>query len=227
MYYKGKSLDDLVLIASDIASSVSKENTSDIKNVKKQLLENKDKLILFPITDGRHYILLYRRPNKEQWGYMDSKVGSTKAFAFEVIEKLMDTYREPYHMITPEQTGSFECGTYVLLFMLVVATFDDNELEQGFLDKLAESNRISLVTRIKKLYDMRYTTDDKLTNPAVIILYNTETTGFPTLEKIRQNFPRFHWESDNENNRYKKGLRIIATDEDNYDRYRSKCNRSI
>jgi hypothetical protein len=125
-------------------------------------------LLLLPIASAGHWSLLYYRRQVGRWYHMDSIKGYHAQYAHQVLNTLCflcclststrDKGRGFYwdgqiHTFerVPRQRGSWQCGTTVLLFMLVVCeSVDDSDIQQH-IHMTGESYRHALVKHLINL----------------------------------------------------------------------------
>lgn len=125
-------------------------------------------LLLLPIASGGHWSLLYYRRQARRWYHMDSIAGYHAQYAHQILKTLCflgclstnmgdrgksfywDGQIRTFERL-PRQLGSWQCGTTVLLFMLVVCeSVDDNDIQQHVY-MTGESYRLALVKHLINL----------------------------------------------------------------------------
>jgi hypothetical protein len=111
-------------------------------------------LLFVPICHAGHWSLLYLRNQK--WWHMDSLGSYHRAYSYEVMRTLKavgcldgasawDGRTLHQYQGVPRQPGSWQCATYVLLFMLVLCDSIDERDVQRHIEMCGESYRRSLV----------------------------------------------------------------------------------
>ena len=130
--------------------------------IKALFQSNVPPLLFLPIAYAGHWSLLFYRRESRRWYHMDSIEGYHAQYARQVMSTLCflgclsqrDTDMG-HHFYwdgqlctfkgVPHQLGSWQCGTTVLLFMLVVCESSDDEDVQQHVHMTGEKYRRALV----------------------------------------------------------------------------------
>lgn len=140
-----------------------KEQTeSTITYIKNLFTQNLPSILLVPVHHSNHWSLLYYRTATGVWHHMDSLSPYHSHYVKEVMEVLSDkgylisTNNDVvYFKRMPRQPQGWECGIYLLLYMLIVSEARDDQQIQQKIAFTSDSHRKELTQSL--LYLLRHT----------------------------------------------------------------------
>jgi Ulp1 family protease len=133
----------------------SDTTTTYIKNL---FTQNLPSILLVPIHNNDHWSLLYYRTSTGVWHHMDSLAPYHTSYVEEVMEELdalgylLSPNNEVVHFRRmPRQPQGWECGIYLLLYMLIVSeSRNDKEIQEKIVFT-SESHRKELTQSLLSL----------------------------------------------------------------------------
>lgn len=196
-YYKDRAAEKSILIIDilklngliqldnkSLAADAKKKLENDAEEIKTQITNSKEKIIFCVINKWEvHWSLLFKYQD-QGWYYLDSSREKPYGLNYETMmfikKRVLDTtdvtnLSNPSDGPgTPIQKGVYECGTFVLLYMLAVISCDLDDIQKNAYDKgdtksvFDDDNRKKVVESIKKFYANEYQNQRKQIENATI-----------------------------------------------------------